>query len=189
MVYPPTATILLLPLKNTVPLTVSSVLSVFIRMVIRFLNPWDSWRHGLAHRYATLPCDELRIHDIYRLLENGIEQSLEGKPGDKFHAGCIGREIAAVDAFNGREPSRRDLDRKPAHLLGQLCIGFQHLRLLRRDHRGIDDIFCRPAVQDLDALPRNRDRHVLLGFDRACAEMGGNDNLVQSEERGFERGL
>lgn len=65
------------------------------------LEPAGLLRHGLAHRDAAFLCNEIRVDDIDRLLENRIEKSLEGKTGDILHTARIRRKFPAVDKLNG----------------------------------------------------------------------------------------
>src|SRR5665647_500266 len=95
--------------------------------------------NGLAHGYTAFLCNEIRVHDIDRRLEDRVEEPLEGKPGDILHAAGIRRKFPAIDELNRVKPAAaRDLGDKPSHLLGELGKGLERFCKLRRYHGGVD---------------------------------------------------
>ncbi len=120
--------------------------------------------------------NDLGIDDVCRFVKDLLKHAFDPKPGHILQILLKVGDLTEVGKLHFRNCPVGDLGSKASHLLCKkrirIDLGFDFRRYERCIHRAL----CRTSFQDIDTLMGNGNRHILLGFDRACSKVRSNDH-------------
>src|SRR6056297_845952 len=129
------------------------------------------------------PC----IYIIDAFLDHGFKQSLKECQCHQVYV--LASDISIITYRNRFYRIPVELIVKFSHLLGKLEVWLYHFYVFTVERRQIDRIGNNFAPQPSNDLSRYCFPYILLGFVRACTQVGGDYDIVKFEERVVNAGF